>query len=135
MWSREPAVTGPSVGLLVPSRGPRTPYAELRTRPPGKLEYRPRPTAPTVFAEAHMDRAKAREHSKGGVRMFLQLYTGLQVWFHDLRTRASEERGATAVEYALMVALIAAVIIVAVRLIGTNAEDKFTDVGNAVGSA
>jgi pilus assembly protein Flp/PilA len=67
--------------------------------------------------------------------MFLQLYTGLQVWFHDLRTRASEERGATAVEYALMVALIAAVIIVAVRLIGTNAEDKFTDVGNAVGSA
>jgi pilus assembly protein Flp/PilA len=67
--------------------------------------------------------------------MFLQLYTGIQVWMHDLRTRAAEERGATAVEYALMVALIAAVIIVAVRLIGNNAKEKFTDVGNAVGGA
>ena len=67
--------------------------------------------------------------------MFLQLYTGIQTWFHDFRTRASEEKGATAVEYALMVALIAAVIIVAVRLIGTNAETKFTSVGTAVGGA
>lgn len=67
--------------------------------------------------------------------MLLQLYTGLQTWFHDFRTRASEERGATAVEYALMVALIAAVIIVAVRLIGTNASTKFNEVGTAVGSA
>lgn len=67
--------------------------------------------------------------------MLLRLYTGVQTWFADFRTRAHEERGATAVEYALMVALIAAVIIVAVRLIGTSAEKKFTEVGNAVGSA
>ena len=67
--------------------------------------------------------------------MLLSLYTGAQVWFHDLRTRASEEKGATAVEYALMVALIAAVIIVAVKLIGDNAKTTFTKVGNEVGAA
>jgi pilus assembly protein Flp/PilA len=67
--------------------------------------------------------------------MFLQIYTGLQTWFHDLRTRAAEEKGATAVEYALMIALIAAVIIVAVKLIGTNASTKFNEVGTAVGGA
>jgi pilus assembly protein Flp/PilA len=67
--------------------------------------------------------------------MLLSLYTGAQVWFNDFRSRAREEKGATAVEYALMVALIAAVIIVAVTAIGNNAEDKFTQVGDAVGGA
>jgi len=67
--------------------------------------------------------------------MFLRLYTGTQVWWNDLKTRAREEGGATAVEYALMVALIAAVIIGAVTVLGTNSEAKFTTVGNAVGGA
>ena len=66
--------------------------------------------------------------------MFLRLYTGTQVWWNDLKTRASEEGGATAVEYALMDALIAAVIIVAVTALGNNAEQKFTEVGTAVGA-
>ncbi len=66
--------------------------------------------------------------------MFLRLYTGTQVWWNDLKTRASEEGGATAVEYALMVALIAAVIIVAVTTLGENAEEKFVEVGTAVGT-
>ena len=66
--------------------------------------------------------------------MFLRLYTGVQAWWTDLRTRASEESGATAVEYALMVALIAAVIIAAVSLLGTNASTKFNSVAGAVGS-
>lgn len=65
--------------------------------------------------------------------MFLRLYTGTQVWWNDLKTRAREEGGATAVEYALMVALIAAVIIVAVTTLGENAEAKFTSVGTAIG--
>lgn len=43
-----------------------------------------------------------------------------------------DERGATAVEYGLMVALIAAVIIGAVTLIGTNLNNLFTTVGNAL---
>lgn len=64
--------------------------------------------------------------------MFLSLYTGVQTWWSDLKLRASEEQGATAVEYALMVALIAAVIIVAVQALGTSASDKFTQVGGAV---
>jgi len=37
----------------------------------------------------------------------------------------SPERGATAVEYGLMVALIAVVIIVAVKLLGTNLSTMF----------
>ena len=40
-------------------------------------------------------------------------------------------RGATAVEYALMVALIAVVIILAVTFIGTSASTKFSQVGSA----
>ena len=67
--------------------------------------------------------------------MFLALYTGVQTWWGDLKLRAREEGGATAVEYALMVALIAAVIIAAVTLIGTNASSKFSQVGTAVGGA
>jgi len=39
-----------------------------------------------------------------------------------------EEEGATAVEYGLMVALIAAVIIGAVTMIGTNLDDLFQSV-------
>ena len=61
--------------------------------------------------------------------MFLRIYTGAQTWWADLQGRAQEEGGATAVEYALMVALIAAVIIVAVKAIGTKANTAFTSVG------
>ncbi len=64
--------------------------------------------------------------------MLLRLYTGVQAWLVDLRTRVSEEGGATAVEYALMVALIAAVIILAVTALGQSASDKFQTVANAV---
>ena len=55
-------------------------------------------------------------------------------WWAELKERASEERGATAVEYALMVALIAVVIIVAVTFLGESASDKFQQVGDAVAS-
>lgn len=41
---------------------------------------------------------------------------------------STSERGATAVEYGLMVALIAAVIIIAVTAIGTNLDALFTSV-------
>lgn len=41
-----------------------------------------------------------------------------------------DERGATAVEYGLLVALIAAVIITVVALIGTNLNNMFTGVNN-----
>jgi len=42
------------------------------------------------------------------------------------------DRGATAVEYGLMVALIAIVIIVAVTTLGSNLNNLFTKVGTSV---
>ena len=46
-----------------------------------------------------------------------------------------DEEGATAVEYGLMVALIAVVIIAAVTILGTNLSDKFQTVATEVGKA
>ena len=56
----------------------------------------------------------------------LSLYTNLRA---RLRT---EEKGATAVEYGIMVALIAVVIIVAVTLLGENLTGMFNDVAGKV---
>ena len=44
----------------------------------------------------------------------------------------AKERGATAVEYGIMVALIAAVIITAVTLLGTNLSGLFNSVAGDV---
>jgi pilus assembly protein Flp/PilA len=43
------------------------------------------------------------------------------------------EDGPTAVEYAVMLALIVVVCITAITALGTNANTTFTKVGNAVG--
>jgi len=43
-----------------------------------------------------------------------------------------DDRGATAVEYGLMVALIAIVIILAVTTLGTNLQNLFNDVASSV---
>jgi pilus assembly protein Flp/PilA len=49
--------------------------------------------------------------------------------FSDLAARVRrDQRGATAVEYGIMVALIAVVIIVAVSLLGNNLTSTFNDV-------
>jgi pilus assembly protein Flp/PilA len=52
-----------------------------------------------------------------------------------LAVRLGREEGATAVEYGLMVALIAVVIIGAVTTLGTNLSTKFTTVGSSIGAA
>lgn len=44
----------------------------------------------------------------------------------------TDERGATAVEYGVMVALIAVVIIAGVTLLGTNLRDLFNSVAASV---
>ena len=50
-----------------------------------------------------------------------------------LRARfGNDERGASLVEYALLVALIAVVCIVAVTFLGRNAESKFNEVGSKI---
>ena len=46
----------------------------------------------------------------------------------QIRNFLSDEEGATAVEYGIMVALIAAVIIVAVTSLGTKVGNVFSDV-------
>jgi pilus assembly protein Flp/PilA len=46
-----------------------------------------------------------------------------------------DESGASAVEYGLLVALIAVVIIVAVTTLGTNLSSKLDEAAQAVGSA
>ena len=67
--------------------------------------------------------------------MFLRIYTGVTTWLDGLQARAADEGGATAVEYALMVALIAVVIIAAVSFLGTSASDQFDCVGQSVAAA
>ena len=56
-----------------------------------------------------------------------------------LRRRVTDflrrEDGPTAVEYAVMLALIIVVCIFAITALGTNANQTFTTVGNATGSA
>lgn len=47
-----------------------------------------------------------------------------------VKNRLSSEKGATAVEYGLLVALIAAVIIVIVSTLGTQINTAFTTVSN-----
>ena len=55
----------------------------------------------------------------------------LSTW---LTSHIKSERGASLVEYALLVALIAVVCIAAVTTLGKEAADKFSDVGNSIGA-
>jgi pilus assembly protein Flp/PilA len=52
-----------------------------------------------------------------------------------IRNFFKDESGASAVEYGLLVALIAVVIITAVTTLGTNLAGKFTEVSTSVGAA
>jgi pilus assembly protein Flp/PilA len=58
----------------------------------------------------------------------LDLYVKLQTWFMAFGERAREERGATAVEYGLLVALIAAVIVLVVKELGSKVSNAFSSV-------
>jgi pilus assembly protein Flp/PilA len=59
----------------------------------------------------------------------LEHFIQLQAWFAGLR---DEEQGASAVEYGLMVALIAAVIIGVVGTLGGQLNDAFQEVVDAM---
>jgi len=76
----------------------------------------------------------ARRLSKG--QPMLKSYVFLQNLLAQPVRLRRDDRGATAVEYGLIVALIAAVIITAVALLGTNistvSNTVATDIGNAV---
>ena len=67
--------------------------------------------------------------ARGGVsKVFLRWYAGAQVRWFGLRERLVEERGATAVEYAIMLAFIFAVIVVAVAFLGQQTNSQFEKV-------
>ncbi|MDF3413767.1 Flp family type IVb pilin [Sulfitobacter sp. M57] len=52
-----------------------------------------------------------------------------------LRSFSKDEDGATAIEYALMVALVGAVIVVGVTSLGTSTNTKFSDVATVIDEA
>jgi pilus assembly protein Flp/PilA len=59
----------------------------------------------------------------------------LQLLWQSIQLRLSRnEEGASLVEYALLVALIAVVCIAAIALIGNSASTKLGSVGSAIGS-
>ncbi|MHA7297380.1 Flp family type IVb pilin [Pseudarthrobacter sp. MDT1-22] len=62
----------------------------------------------------------------------LSLIATLQTLGFKLKNRLDNEKGATAVEYGIMVGLIAVVIIVAVSLLGTNLDALFDKVNVAI---
>ena len=66
----------------------------------------------------------------------LNLFVALQTLGIDMKRRLTrDDTGATAVEYGLMVGLIAVAIIVAVTLLGTNLTGLFNGVAGDVGDA
>ena len=59
-------------------------------------------------------------------------YQFLVTW---IRAHAKDEQGASLVEYALLVALIAVVCIAAVTTLGKSASSKFSTVGASISAA
>jgi pilus assembly protein Flp/PilA len=51
---------------------------------------------------------------------------------HDIKRFLQSEDGPTAVEYAVMLALIVVVCLTAIKAVGTNANNKFNAVKNAL---
>ncbi len=63
----------------------------------------------------------------------MDMFKYFQTW---MRARFGQtERGAALVEYALLLALIAVVCIVALGIIGGGAKTKFSSVGSQIGGA
>ncbi len=65
--------------------------------------------------------------------LFMKMHIGLQRCLHGLQeSMADRERGATAVEYGLMVALITGVIVLAVTALGVKVNGLFTTATTAI---
>lgn len=62
----------------------------------------------------------------------LASYEFVSAW---LQARTSTDRGASLVEYALLVALIAVVCILAITFLGEEASTKFESVGTSISEA
>ena len=64
--------------------------------------------------------------------MFDKMFLTLQLLRGDLAARFEDEEGATAVEYGLLVALIAAIIVATVATLGTQINTAFQTVVDAL---
>lgn len=62
----------------------------------------------------------------------LTSYEYISAW---MQAKCKTDRGASLVEYALLVALIAVVCILAITFLGESASSKFSTVGSAVNAA
>ena len=60
--------------------------------------------------------------------MLIRRYVRTQVWRTQMRLRLDDRYGATAVEYALMLACIFAAIVVAVAYLGQQTNSQFSSV-------
>ncbi len=66
----------------------------------------------------------------------LKTYTDLEVRVRDFARSVTERtEGASAVEYGLLIALIAVVVIAGVGLLGKNLDAKFSEVATSVANA
>jgi pilus assembly protein Flp/PilA len=83
-------------------------YSTLSARPAG--------------GRAPIEKARVYHH-------MMTTYEFASAW---LQARCKTDRGASLVEYALLVALIAVVCIVAVTLLGKSASSKFSTVGSSI---
>jgi pilus assembly protein Flp/PilA len=68
------------------------------------------------------------------VELFLNAFFTVRGFHGNLLERARTERGASMVEYALLVGLIAVVAVVAVSLLGTSISGLFSNANKCVGS-
>jgi pilus assembly protein Flp/PilA len=61
------------------------------------------------------------------------MFTTYQFLCTWLTSRIDDERGASLVEYALLVALIAVVCVAAVTALGSTTSQKFSEIDSAIG--
>jgi pilus assembly protein Flp/PilA len=66
--------------------------------------------------------------------MFIQAFAAVRGAHSSLLGRARSERGASMVEYALLVGLIAVVAVVAVAALGNGIQNLFSNANTCVGS-
>ncbi len=60
-------------------------------------------------------------------------YSSMVQHMLSIRTRVRDERGANLVEYALIVALIAVVVVGAVTLFGTTVQQPYSEISSNLG--
>ena len=67
--------------------------------------------------------------------LFLNAFLAVRGFHSDLRERTRSERGASMVEYALLVGLIAVVAVVAVAALGGGISNLFSSANNCIGNS